>query len=925
MGVRGLSTYARKQKLGEVHTFPPQEGGADPAATARADSDLAQRRETIRLVGDGCSILYWLFTPESADALRDASSPVRHSPPPSPPSLSSPSPSPMAPPTSLSQECVSSPPSPTEIPSPPSPLPAHARPSVLQSPASCGGWSPSSCPPAPHPPSLQWILGGDYAALRSHTTQFVRALRRCGVLLECVYMDGANEPEKLATYVARRAERSAQCTDIHSYLCNSHLFFDSQPKVPPRTSAPSASPTALLERYAEMVQRRFAPGGSVVLPLLAEHCFVAALGECGVPVVYAHREADPELEQYCADHPACFGVLASDSDYLVSPLVSRYVHLQSVRFREGAFQAQVYRPGAIAQHFGLRVSCLPLLSCLVGNDRTRFCRGLAWEEVISAARALLRSAPPRRGGMSSSRGPAYSSHIDMWALFLRKQVAVAGHLPEQLERRVVKQLGTQLSATQRTALARTLIGCCDVGAQREPAEVRVSLAEPPASTPPACVSLASESPAFPPPACALTASSSESPASTPVTPAPATPSPPASIPPAASTSTPAPAAAPERTAPTAAVPASAATGPLNLVQWVEVHRQDCMSALLDLVQANAYFGPVFIGASFGAYRWSATQRHRFLARALSSCSQSSWSRASHRHLDEEHREGRRPEIANLTEWTDERGAYRKQALTVQHVEPARRLSSAMEVLRGQLGYLPESWPPADSSLALLLGVAAVRSLCTGPVLECWEAELLLQHVCACGSGAEEAKHFESEANSGSSVAWRPVRSCARAVVVANGFQLAVRSLLAEVQLYTRLPVSALKPWQLFSAAEWVRLHMCADPNSATVSRPGSVAQKLFAHRDLAQQRCVFRTPRRPGSRRGGRGASVNARGRNARTPPWSRGGSAGGSPAREGDWSRGGRGGRGRQRCGHWPHEARRTATWDRDNAGSNRFAAFLE
>jgi len=774
MGVWGLTRFVKKHELGRLHVYSPlptaptsapsstssptlvkgelgdATGSTESAAQldwADATTDVAPALESARevsVVGDGYGILYWLLSPTCTHALCDVPRPAS-----------------------------------TSLESPVSPPPLR---------------------------DIEWALGGDYDALHNRTVLLVESLRHCGVHLSAVFLDGANDPEKFATLAKRRSERVHLCDALLRSLDNSQASFaghfpsssdllldstlssfssafafsttlaGSHTSTTASRSSSVLGPVCdrqrsgvplLMEQLAARIQQQHLsnPSVSLITPPLAVDCFLAALAECGVPVIHSRHEADPELEQYCAEHPDCVGVLASDSDFLLSPLVPNLVHLESLRFREGRLHLNLYCPSALAAQLGLPLSALPLLGFLIGNDRTRLCRGLAWDTVYQVIYDVLREVGrPVRGWPTPHRPavPRYSCRIDVCALFLRKQVAVAGPDPVQLERRVVNLIGSKLSRSAREVLADVLLGCSQTGCTFTPVRsVKHTSAE---RTSTERTSISAER-----------------------TPASATGNP------LVSSSSSADARPPLR----------------SIDEWIDAHQRGFLSpAVLDLVAARVSFQEVTVGGATVA-AWSAPHRHRFLARTLSSTCRRD---CTDRNLLD-------PPCKPVYEWAHCGREFSRGILTLQPIDPAPRCAakSVVDTLRQDLRALPLAWPPSDSPLPLLLGAAAVRMLCVVPHLERWEAELLLRHVCErAGALADTAAYHATP----------PRRECARAVVIGATFQSIVGTLLAEIRLFTAVSVEALPPQALFSGIEWCCAHVCAD-SSMDHSFPG--AELLFAH------------------------------------------------------------------------------------------------
>eukprot|EP00727_Mastigamoeba_balamuthi_P005685 m51a1_g1736 hypothetical protein (703) ;mRNA; f:164298-167428 len=165
---------------------------------------------------------------------------------------------------------------------------------------------------------------------------FVDWMRGSGVSMR-FYFDGATPEVKLAT-VRRRVEDNLRL---------------------------SRAVWAKLRQCGRARQSEF--GDRLLLPPLCFEVMRRVLARMGVEALQSRHEADKEM----AADGDCWGVLTSDSDFLIHRVAM--VHLDTLQDAEadGSPEATVFAPGAVARCLGFGAQLLPVFSCLAGNDYTR--------------------------------------------------------------------------------------------------------------------------------------------------------------------------------------------------------------------------------------------------------------------------------------------------------------------------------------------------------------------------------------------------------------------------------------------------------------------------------------------------------------------------------------------------------------------------
>ncbi|XP_039280011.1 protein asteroid [Nilaparvata lugens] len=181
-------------------------------------------------------------------------------------------------------------------------------------------------------------FGGDYDRYAQHIEVFFRMLSKCNVKSVVVF-DGGCEEKKLKTVLRRVKDRTSQLKRV----------------LPTSRGTPR------------------------VFPRLMSRVFREVLLEIGVPIVQCDFEADQEIAALGIKYNC--PILSFDSDYFISGV--QYIPLPTIGHKAVPFRNQsqtttsnqffiyckIFKVGNLLKCYrGLKISMLPLLSALIGND-----------------------------------------------------------------------------------------------------------------------------------------------------------------------------------------------------------------------------------------------------------------------------------------------------------------------------------------------------------------------------------------------------------------------------------------------------------------------------------------------------------------------------------------------------------------------------
>ncbi|KAM5163049.1 constitutive coactivator of peroxisome proliferator-activated receptor gamma isoform 2-T2 [Mantella aurantiaca] len=175
-----------------------------------------------------------------------------------------------------------------------------------------------------------WIHGGQWKEYLSSLEHFIAAFEGAGIKLVFIF-DGVIEQKKRAEWTRRRLRDNVEIQKVFS-------FVKSNGQQPGRNMFFIPSGIATFTRFA--------------LKALKQQ------------VICTQVEGDYEAAAYALQHN-CLGILGEDSDYIIFNTVSYFsinkLHLDRL-------VTLMYSREVLCGELGLRVSDLPLLACLLGND-----------------------------------------------------------------------------------------------------------------------------------------------------------------------------------------------------------------------------------------------------------------------------------------------------------------------------------------------------------------------------------------------------------------------------------------------------------------------------------------------------------------------------------------------------------------------------
>lgn len=177
-----------------------------------------------------------------------------------------------------------------------------------------------------------WVCGGQWREYYSALRDFLAAFTSAGIKL-IFFFDGTVEPGKRDEWVKRRLKNNREISRIFHYI-------KSKREQPGRNMFFIPSGLAIFTRFA--------------LKSLGQETF------CSL------QEADYEVASYGLQHN-CLGILGEDTDYLIYDTCP-YLSIGDLCLE--SLQTILLCREKLCESLGLRVSDLPLLACLLGNDIT---------------------------------------------------------------------------------------------------------------------------------------------------------------------------------------------------------------------------------------------------------------------------------------------------------------------------------------------------------------------------------------------------------------------------------------------------------------------------------------------------------------------------------------------------------------------------
>eukprot|EP01138_Halocafeteria_seosinensis_P008939 gb/GECG01009136.1/.p1 GENE.gb/GECG01009136.1/~~gb/GECG01009136.1/.p1 ORF type:complete len:791 (+),score=82.58 gb/GECG01009136.1/:1-2373(+) len=256
----------------------------------------------------------------------------------------------------------------------------------------------------PDNPPLDYLHGGEYAALYQRVVAFVERLRRSGIVPFFV-VDGLPDPKKSATSQSRTEDCQADLRELERIL-----------------SLLQEHPSGNGQSATTRVLREFGPH-KFVKPQLLLATVLTALVDSNVYVYRTRGEADiviasltSESKWKEATNALCGNgstvgedtlstspiyVLSNDSDFVIFdiPGVIPFADLQSYTENESntiRMVARVFKARKLAEVTRIPVNFLPTFACLVGNDFTPTKGWLHRQMSQYAEHCLQNDAIPRK-------------------------------------------------------------------------------------------------------------------------------------------------------------------------------------------------------------------------------------------------------------------------------------------------------------------------------------------------------------------------------------------------------------------------------------------------------------------------------------------------------------------------------------------------
>ncbi|CAH2251092.1 Hypothetical predicted protein [Pelobates cultripes] len=175
-----------------------------------------------------------------------------------------------------------------------------------------------------------WIHGGQWKEYLCSLHKFIAAFQAAGIRLVFIF-DGVIEQKKREEWVKRRLRDNFEISKIFNYI-------KTNKQQPGRNMFFIPSGIATFTRFA--------------------------LKTLGQEVICSGVEADYEVAAYGLQNN-CLGILGEDSDYLIFNTVP-YFSINKLNLDN--LVTLMYSRENLCRALGLRISDLPLLSCLLGND-----------------------------------------------------------------------------------------------------------------------------------------------------------------------------------------------------------------------------------------------------------------------------------------------------------------------------------------------------------------------------------------------------------------------------------------------------------------------------------------------------------------------------------------------------------------------------
>ncbi|XP_078714138.1 constitutive coactivator of peroxisome proliferator-activated receptor gamma [Lampetra fluviatilis] len=176
----------------------------------------------------------------------------------------------------------------------------------------------------------RWVQGGQWKEYLESLNNFLRRLADIGLHL-VFFFDGSTQLPKRQEWARRRHQNSREISCIFRHIQET----GQQP----------------LDNMS-------------VIPSSLCSFTRSALQALGAEVIRTTREADYEVAEF-ARSKNCIGILGQDTDYLVYDTVP-YLSINSLDLE--TLTTVMYVRGRLCEHLRIRISDLPVLACLMGND-----------------------------------------------------------------------------------------------------------------------------------------------------------------------------------------------------------------------------------------------------------------------------------------------------------------------------------------------------------------------------------------------------------------------------------------------------------------------------------------------------------------------------------------------------------------------------
>uniref|UniRef100_S4RGL7 Family with sequence similarity 120B n=1 Tax=Petromyzon marinus TaxID=7757 RepID=S4RGL7_PETMA len=209
----------------------------------------------------------------------------------------------------------------------------------------------------------RWVQGGQWKEYLQSLDNFLRRLADVGLHL-VFFFDGSTQQPKRQEWARRRHQNSREISCIF--------------------------------RHIQQTGQQPLDNMSVIPSGLCSFTR-AALQALGAEVIRTTREADYEVAEF-ARSKNCIGILGQDTDYLVYDTVP-YLSINSLDLE--TLTTVMYVRGRLCEHLRIRISDLPVLACLMGNDVVDQKRGAYFrrrcaspgEPPVAAVARYLRKVP----------------------------------------------------------------------------------------------------------------------------------------------------------------------------------------------------------------------------------------------------------------------------------------------------------------------------------------------------------------------------------------------------------------------------------------------------------------------------------------------------------------------------------------------------